>query len=102
MKVDNERCRGVSYLKRVADVNATYQKWARTGLSNREIWRRYIYPVYGISERTLYNMLKVDVTVRKDNASSPRPLLLFDFELDQIPNDWKGSVSFTTPGGNYL
>ena len=80
MKVDNERRRGVSYLKRVADVNATYQKWARTGLSNREIWRRYIYPVYGISERTLYNMLKGDVTVRKDNASSPRPLLLFDFE----------------------
>jgi len=26
MKVDNERRRGVSYLKRVADVNAIYQR----------------------------------------------------------------------------
>ncbi|PTL33354.1 hypothetical protein C7120_01650 [Prevotella sp. oral taxon 376] len=80
MKVDNEKRKGVSYLKRVADVNRIYQEWAKTGLSNREIWRRYIYPVYGISERTLYNMLKVDVTARKDNAASPRPLLLFDFD----------------------
>ena len=53
MKVDNERRRGVSYLKRVADVNAIYQQHAKSGLSNREIWRRYIYPVYGISERAM-------------------------------------------------
>lgn len=58
MKVDNERRRGVSYLKRAADINRIYEHWAKTGLSNREIWRRYIYPVYGISERTLYNLLK--------------------------------------------
>ncbi|MBQ9163767.1 MAG: hypothetical protein IJ163_03220 [Bacteroidaceae bacterium] len=58
MKVDNERRRGVSYLKRAADINCIYDKYVKTGLSNREIWRRYIYPVYGISERTLYNILK--------------------------------------------
>lgn len=57
-KVDKERRRGVSYAKRVADINLIYDNYVKTGLSNREIWRRYIYPVYGISERTLYNMLK--------------------------------------------
>ena len=45
--------RGVSYQKRVADVNRIYDRHARSGLSNREIWRRYIYPRFGISERTL-------------------------------------------------
>ncbi len=80
MKVDNERRRGVSYLKRVADVNRIYSKWVKTGLSNREIWRRYIYPEYGISERTLYNMLKVGVKVKPADPASPRPLLLFDFD----------------------
>lgn len=49
--------RGVSYQKRVADVNQIYDKWVKSGLSNREIWRRYVYPVYGISERTFYNLL---------------------------------------------
>ena len=43
--------RGMSYRKRVADVNRIYDQHARSGLSNREIWRRYIYPIYYISER---------------------------------------------------
>ena len=60
MKVDNEKRCGVSYRKRAREINAIYCRWVRTGLSNREIWRRYIYPVYGISERTLYNLLKID------------------------------------------
>ena len=38
--------RGMSYKKRVADINRIYDEHARNGLSNREIWRRYIYPVY--------------------------------------------------------
>lgn len=42
--------RGLSYKKRVADINAIYDKYAKLGISNREIWRRYIYPVYAISE----------------------------------------------------
>lgn len=47
----------MSYRKRVADINRIYDKHARSGLSNREIWRRYIYPVYAISERTFYNIM---------------------------------------------
>lgn len=49
---------GRSYEKRAADVNRIYDQYASSGLSNREIWRRYIYPVYAVSERSFYNMLK--------------------------------------------
>lgn len=49
--------RGISYKKRVKDINRIYDQHARSGLSNRAIWQRYIYPVYGISERTFYNIM---------------------------------------------
>lgn len=48
---------GKSYEERVKDVNRTYDKYSRSGLSNREILRRYIYPIYHISEKTFYNYL---------------------------------------------
>ena len=60
---------GLSYEKRVADVNALYERHVRSGLSNREIWRRYIYPVYAISERTFYNMLNAPGRTLRDLAS---------------------------------
>jgi hypothetical protein len=47
-----------SYFFRVSEVNAIYDQYARIGLTNREIWLRYIYPRFGISERTYYNYLK--------------------------------------------
>ncbi|MBR0084721.1 MAG: hypothetical protein IJP93_11625 [Bacteroidales bacterium] len=53
--------RGHSYRKRVADINRIYGEHEQSGLSNREIWRRYIYPVFAISERTFYNIIKVPV-----------------------------------------
>lgn len=49
---------GISYKKRVADTNRIYDQYAKQGIPNREIWLRYIYPLYGFSERTFYNMLK--------------------------------------------
>lgn len=78
-----ERRRGVSYQKRLRDVNDIYNRHARSGLSNREIWRRYVYPLYGISERTFYNLIgrEDDASVRIDDDS--RQYLLFkdsDFE----------------------
>lgn len=60
---------GLSYEKRVADVNAIYEQHVRSGLSNREIWRRYIYPRFGISERTLYNMLSAPARRLRDLGS---------------------------------
>lgn len=47
----------MSYAKRVADINAIYDEHRHSGLSNREILRRYIWPKYAISERTFYNMV---------------------------------------------
>ena len=51
----NRKYRGCSYAKRVKEVNDIYDSHSRSGLSNRAIWRRYIFPYYGISEKTFYN-----------------------------------------------
>ena len=58
--------RGVSYQKRVADINAIYDKYAKLGYSNREIWRRFVYPVYPVSERTFYNFLKASADPKNE------------------------------------
>lgn len=71
---------GVSYQKRVEEVNRIYDREAKRGVSNREIWRRYIYPVYGVSERTFYNMLKASAESCNAIADETRQLLLFKDE----------------------
>ena len=78
MKKDKRVRRGVSYAKRVADINRVYDEHSRSGLSNREIWRRWIYPRFGISERTLYNMLKAP---SRPSSAVPKDLQLYlEFE----------------------
>lgn len=74
--------RGVSYKKRVEDVNRIYDREARRGVPNREIWRRYIYPVYGITERTFYNLLNASAEEKNRIADDDdiRQLLLFNDE----------------------
>lgn len=74
--------RGISYKMRVADINRIYDLHAKSGLSNREIWRRYIYPVYGISERSFYNIM--NATAGPDNpvVASDMPSL-FDLLYDE-------------------
>lgn len=69
--------KGVSYRKRVEEINRIYDRYADSGLSNREIWRRYIYPVYGISERTLYNMFNASANAINRIPDDTRQLLLF-------------------------
>ena len=69
--------RGLSYKKKVADINRIYDAHSREGLSNRELWRRYIYPRFGISERTLYNILGADL--KRENTIPEEQLSLFDF-----------------------
>lgn len=73
--------RGISYKKRVADINRIYDRYARSGLSNRAIYRRYIYPVYGISERTFYNIMNATAEGDKTVVASDIPSL-FDIEYD--------------------
>lgn len=74
--------RGVSYKKRVEDVNRIYDREVRRGVPNREIWRRYIYPVYGITERTFYNLLNASAEEKNRIADDDdiRQLLLFNDE----------------------
>lgn len=64
-----KRGKGKSYAKRVAGVNEIYERYSKIGLSNREIWRRHIYPVYGISERTFYNLLKASANPGMDGIA---------------------------------
>ena len=76
------RC-GVSYQKRVEEINRIYDHLAKRGVSNREIWRRYVYPRYAISERTFYNILNASAESKNVIADDCRQLLLFkdeDFE----------------------
>lgn len=73
--------RGVSYQKRVEDINRIYDREVKRGVPNREIWRRYIYPVYAISERTFYNVLNASAEEKNVIADEEtRQLLLFKDE----------------------
>jgi hypothetical protein len=80
---------GVSYKKRVEEINRIYDREVRRGLPNREIWRRFIYPVYGITERTFYNILNASADENKQIADDGvRQLLLFsDEELENMIRD---------------
>ena len=72
--------RGVSYQKRVTDINRIYDEHAKRGLPNREIWRRFVYPVYGISERTFYNILNASSEPKNE---VPKELDLFFGMFDE-------------------
>lgn len=72
--------RGVSYQKRVTDVNRIYDEHAKRGVPNREIWRRYVYPVYGMSERTFYNILNASSEPKNE---VPKELDLFFGMFDE-------------------
>lgn len=55
---------GCSYETRVHEVNEIYDQYSRSGLSNREILRRYIWPKYKISEKTFYNYINASANPR--------------------------------------
>lgn len=73
-----KRC-GRAYEKRVADVNRIYDQWAKSGLSNREIWRRYVYPIFAISERTFYKLLKASSVKPSSEQMEEMGFLFNDF-----------------------
>ena len=63
MKRSRRNGRGISYKARVAEVNRIYDSHRKSGLSNVEIWRRYVYPKFFISERTFYNILNASASI---------------------------------------
>lgn len=72
--------RGASYQKRVTDINRIYDQHAKSGISNREIWRRFVYPVYGICERTFYNLLNASCDSKNEVPQEAQTFLQFDFD----------------------
>lgn len=67
--------RGRSYRKRREEINRIYEQHIREGLSNREIWRRYVYPVYAISESTFYNLLRLVQEPPREEGRRSEPTL---------------------------
>lgn len=72
--------RGASYQKRVTDINRIYDQHAKSGISNRDIWRRFVYPVYAISERTFYNLLNASCDPKNEVPQEAQTFLQFDFD----------------------
>ena len=71
----------MSYQKRVKDINRIYDEQAKLGLSNREIWRRFIYPRWGICERAMYKILNAGAD--PVNNIPDEQLSLFDFKDEE-------------------
>lgn len=78
------KVKGRSYAYRVREINRIYREHANSGLSNREILRRYIYPVYHISESTFYNILSAEFDVEEKYREDP---LLFEFDEHGRPKN---------------
>ena len=70
---------GRSYAHRVKEILRIYDEYSRSGLSNREILRRYIWPVYPICEKTFYNIINAsaDQRIIRQQNDLQRQLSLF-------------------------
>lgn len=70
---------GRSYAHRVKEILRIYDEYSRSGLSNREILRRYIWPVYPIYEKTFYNIINAsaDPRIIRQQNDLQRQLSLF-------------------------
>lgn len=68
-----------SYAHRVKEILRIYDEYSRSGLSNREILRRYIWPVYPICEKTFYNIINAsaDPRIIRQQNDLQRQLSLF-------------------------
>ena len=64
MKKSRNRIVGCSYAFRVEDIVRIYDEHSRSGLSNREFLRRYIWPKYHICEKTFYNIINASADPR--------------------------------------
>lgn len=64
MKKNRTKIVGRSYVYRVTDIVRIYDEHARSGLSNREILRRYVWPKYHICEKTFYNIINASADPR--------------------------------------
>ena len=79
MKKNRIKIVGRSYAHKVGEILRIYEEHERSGLSNREILRRYIWPVYPICEKTFYNIINAsaDPRVIRQQEDLKRQLSLF-------------------------
>ena len=79
MKKHHRSIVGRSYAHRVKEIPRIYDEHSRSGLSNREILRRYIWPLYPICEKTFYNIINAsaDPRVLRQQEELERQLSLF-------------------------
>ena len=87
MKKNRTKITGCSYAFRVEDIVRIYDEHARSGLSNREILRRYIWPKYHICEKTFYNIINasVDPRIIRRQEEMKRQLSLFSISYTLMP-----------------
>ena len=64
MKKNRTKIVGRSYAHRVEEIVRIYDEHAKSGLSNREILRRYIWPRYPLCEKTFYNLINASADPR--------------------------------------
>lgn len=70
----------ISTLKRIAAIQAIVAQWYEPGRQDRcrrWVWRNKIYPVYGISEKTFYMYMQVDVDSAGVARKDERQMSLF-------------------------
>ncbi|EJX00168.1 hypothetical protein EVA_11734 [gut metagenome] len=62
------------------EIMRIYDEHSRSGLSNREILRRYIWPKFHICEKTFYNIVNASASPRVLTGleEAKRQLSLFD------------------------
>ncbi|MCM0301270.1 MULTISPECIES: hypothetical protein [Bacteroides] len=79
MKKNRTKIVGRSYAHRVEEIVRIYDEHAKSGLSNREILRRYIWPRYPICEKTFYNLINAsaDPRVIRQQQELQAQLILF-------------------------
>ena len=79
MKKSRRKIVGRSYVHRVSEIIRIYDEHEKSGLTNREILRRYIWPIYPICERTFYNIINAsaDDHIIRQQEDLNRQLSLF-------------------------
>lgn len=77
-RTNSGKVKGNSYMHRMEKVLKIYNEHANSGLSTREILRRYISPEVPISESTLYNYFRNEWKIEQAKKTDDDMPGLFD------------------------
>lgn len=77
MKKGRHKIVGRMYAHRVSEVLRIYEEHEKSGLSNREILRRYIWPLYPMCEKTFYNLINASADPKVQAQQQELQMTLF-------------------------